>query len=187
MQRKAEEISRQRKLAYLFVCITQLVLQNGFAINQRLDFIRERDEGLGQSLDEVNAAHVTWASKAGAFELDWPTINNCSSKLQCVEEAGSSTGKQPDAGFCSNTAPGPTWPQASSLAGSGQFAGANGSPARSGGRGTRNQPHLEPLRPVSPRSHGLPAWEGVMSECLFLFPIVCSDFTVRLSMHLLAC
>lgn len=44
---------------YLFVGIPQLVLQNGLAIDQRLDLVGERDKGLGQRLDEMDAIHVT--------------------------------------------------------------------------------------------------------------------------------
>ena len=40
--------------------VLQFVFQNGLAVNQRLDFIRERDEGLCQSLDEIGVVHVTW-------------------------------------------------------------------------------------------------------------------------------
>ena len=56
-ERRREE--EKKSSAYLFVRKAQFVLQNGLAVNQRLNFIRERDEGIGQSLNAVDRVHVT--------------------------------------------------------------------------------------------------------------------------------
>ncbi len=52
--------------AYLLMRIAQLVLQDGLAVDQRLDFVRECEERLGQSLDELKVGHVTWMPAGAA-------------------------------------------------------------------------------------------------------------------------
>jgi len=44
-------------MSYLLLRIAQLVLEDGVAIDQRLDFVGKRGEGLSQSLGEVYVGH----------------------------------------------------------------------------------------------------------------------------------
>lgn len=53
------EEKKEQSLAYLLMRIPELVLQYGFAIDQRLHFIGKGVEGLGQSLGELEVVHPT--------------------------------------------------------------------------------------------------------------------------------
>lgn len=53
----SDETRTKNKGTYLFMGVAQLVLQDGFAINQRLNFVCKGGEGLCQSLDEDCGRH----------------------------------------------------------------------------------------------------------------------------------
>jgi len=73
------------------VCKAQLVLQNGFAVDQRLDFIGQRAEGLSQSLGELWAIHPMGADDGmvGGFVFSRGSMK---SKRQLTSWANSASG-----------------------------------------------------------------------------------------------